>query len=82
MTSSSIRAGVFSILGRRGNGAELHDALSLGSDGLGLDSVAMVEVLLECEERFGVTIAAELLERAAPLTVGTIVDRIEGLLRS
>jgi acyl carrier protein len=82
MTPTPIRAGVVSILGRRGNGAELHDTLPLGSNGLGLDSVAIVEVLLECEERFGVVIAAELLGQAEPLTVGAIVDAIGTLLRS
>ncbi|HEY2091575.1 MAG TPA: acyl carrier protein [Thermoanaerobaculia bacterium] len=82
MTRTLIRAGVVAILGRRGNGAELHDTLPPGSTGLGLDSVVIVEVLLECEERFGVVIATELLGQAEPLTVGAIVDAIGALLRS
>jgi acyl carrier protein len=52
--------------------------LPLGAGGLGLDSIRMVEVLLACEEQFGVALAAELLD-GKPLTVGRLVDRIRGL---
>jgi acyl carrier protein len=34
--------------------AELPDDLPLGPGGLGLDSIALVELLLDCEERFGI----------------------------
>jgi acyl carrier protein len=53
-----------------GNGALPAD-LRLGAGGLGLDSIAMVEMLLECERRFGVPMAG-LLE-GAPLTVGLLI---------
>jgi acyl carrier protein len=49
----------------------LSDDLRLGAGGLGLDSIAMVELLLDCERRFGVC-TAELLE-GAPLTVGRLL---------
>jgi acyl carrier protein len=52
----------------------LPDDLRLGAGGLGLDSIAMVELLLECEQRFGVP-TAELLE-GAPLTVGLLLARV------
>ena len=50
----------------------LPDDLGLAEGGLGFDSVRVVELLLACEERFGVTIPAELLEGAVP-TVGALV---------
>jgi hypothetical protein len=45
-----------------------HD-LPLGAGGLGLDSIALAELVLECEERFGLASAAEILA-GPPLTVG------------
>lgn len=60
-----------------GSGPLSHD-LRLGAGGLGLDSIAMVELLLDCEERFGVR-AAELLE-GAPLTVGILLARVREAL--
>ncbi len=56
----------------------LPDDLRLGAGGLGLDSIAMVEVLLDCERRFGVP-AAELLE-GAPLTVGRLIAHVRDAL--
>jgi acyl carrier protein len=50
---------------------ELSDDTHLGSEGLGLDSIEIVEVLLACEDRYGAG-AAELLE-ATPLTFGRVV---------
>jgi acyl carrier protein len=46
--------------------------LSLGEDGLALDSIAMVELLLDLEERFGVAIADDLLQPNRTVTVGSI----------
>lgn len=57
-------------------GAALPDELRLGPGGLGLDSIALVELLLECEQRFGEPLAAELLA-GEPLTVGRLVERVE-----
>jgi acyl carrier protein len=51
--------------------AELSDETHLGDEGLGLDSVEIVEVLLGCEERYGAAVG-ELLE-ATPLTFGRVV---------
>lgn len=50
------------------------DDLPLGGDGLGLDSIAIAEVLLECEQRFGVT-ATSLLD-GEPITVGRLVEHL------
>ena len=50
------------------------DDVPLGSNGLGLDSIAIAEVLLECERRFDVRLT-DLLD--APVTVRRIVARVE-----
>jgi acyl carrier protein len=41
---------------------DLNDDLPLGPTGVGLDSVAMVELLLACEERFGLVLRDDLLD--------------------
>jgi len=75
--NDNITRGVHRILGARERGVELRDDLPLGPNGLGLDSIALVEVVLECEEAFGVTIAPEVL--ALPnVTVGQLVGQIRG----
>jgi acyl carrier protein len=54
--------------------ADLPDDLRLGPGGLGLDSIAVVELLLDCEQRFGVPPMGLLgLLGDAPLTVGRLV---------
>jgi acyl carrier protein len=56
----------------------LPDALLLGPGGLGLDSIALVELLLDCEERFGMSGAAELL-LGPPLTLGRLIAQVGAL---
>ena len=53
--------------------------LRLGAGGLGLDSIAMVELLLDCERRFGIG-ATGLLE-GAPLTVGRLLAHMRDAVR-
>ena len=55
---------------------ELPGNAALGSDGLGLDSIAIAEVLLECEHRFGVSVIALLEEE--PLTLARLVAHLTG----
>lgn len=52
---------------------QLGDDVSLGSDGLGLDSVEVAEVLLACEERCGMA-ATEELFAIVPLTIDRVAD--------
>jgi acyl carrier protein len=53
---------------------DLPDDLRLGPGGLGLDSIAVVELLLDCERRLGVPPMGLLgLLDGAPLTVGRLV---------
>ena len=59
--------------------AGLADELRLGPGGLGMDSIALVELLLDCEKRFGIRSGswnpAEFLE-GPPLTVGRLVAHL------
>ena len=63
--------------------AELADDLRLGPGGLGMDSVALVELLLDCEQRFGMRSGSwrpsELLE-GPPLTVGRLVAHLRTMV--
>ncbi len=54
---------------------ELGDDLSLTGEGLGLDSVKLVELLFACEARFGVHLPLEPVA-GEELTVGSLVRRI------
>lgn len=54
----------------------VEDDSPIGAAGLGLDSVAIVELLVACEERFGLAFPDDLLD-ARPLTVGTLVAHLE-----
>ncbi len=49
--------------------------LLLGPGGLGLDSIALVELLLDCEQRFAIPRPTGLLE-GEPLTVGRLVGHV------
>jgi acyl carrier protein len=51
--------------------SDLPDDLRLGAGGLGLDSIAVVELLLDCEQRFGIP-PMGLLD-GTPLTVGRLI---------
>jgi acyl carrier protein len=53
----------------------LSDETPIGQGGAGLDSIATTELLLECEDLFGVKFPAELLEQGS-LTVGGLVAAI------
>jgi acyl carrier protein len=79
--ADDVLSGVYAILNKRNRGLELQTDTLLGSGGMGLDSIALVEVLLECEDRFGVEAASEALA-GSPLTVGSLVETILVLLPS
>ena len=55
---------------------DLHPDLSLFADGLGLDSVAAVELILELEDAFGFDFPAEMYETKM-LTIGQLVSYVE-----
>jgi acyl carrier protein len=56
-------------------GDDLPEDLSLGSSGLGLDSIALVELLLACEEHFSLPFPAGLIDRV-PLTIGDLIEHV------
>jgi acyl carrier protein len=56
--------------------AQLADRVSLGSGGLGLDSIEIVELVLECEERLGRTDGADELLEAGPVTLGRLIEHL------
>jgi hypothetical protein len=56
--------------------ASFDDQAPLGAEGLGLDSIAVAEVLLECEMRFGRP-CAQLLE-GEPLTIARLARHVGG----
>lgn len=55
---------------------DLPDELALGADGLGLDSVAIVELLLACEIACGVRLAPDIFEGTG-VTVGALVSALQ-----
>jgi len=56
-------------------GPALAEEVRLGAGGLGLDSISLVEVLLDCERRFGLPPLIDLLE-GPPLTVGRLIEAV------
>lgn len=55
--------------------AQLLDDASLGEEGLGLDSIEVVEVVLACEQRCGVELS-DAVFRARSLTIGRLVEHL------
>jgi acyl carrier protein len=80
VTANETIDAVYAILSGRNPEVELRPDLPLGEGGLNLDSIALVEVLLDCEDQLGVTVAAEMLGQSN-LTVGWLVERIDALAR-
>jgi acyl carrier protein len=72
-------AAVYEIIGNgwpgRFSDEQLADHVSLGEDGLGLDSIEIVELLLACEEHVGGTSTDELLG-AGPVSIGRLIDHL------
>ncbi|MEO6237210.1 MAG: phosphopantetheine-binding protein [Vicinamibacterales bacterium] len=56
---------------------EIGDDVSLFADGLGLDSIDVLEIVLELERAFGVTIADQETGTTALQSVNTIAAFIE-----
>jgi acyl carrier protein len=55
---------------------ELADEVSLGKHGLGLDSIEIVELVLDCEEQLGGGGSAETLFDDGAVTVGRLIDHL------
>lgn len=76
---AAIEREILDILGKRHSSVPLTAETSLGADGMGLDSIAIVEVLLECEEHFGVLLASDMLS-AEGITIGWLTERVRALV--
>jgi acyl carrier protein len=75
-TSTDTSTAVREILSARGASPDaLTEHAELGSNGLGLDSISIAEVLLDCEQRFGIPFA-DLLD-GNPITVAGLIARAE-----
>jgi acyl carrier protein len=61
---------------------DVTDDAALGEDGLGLDSVGVVDLLFACEERFGIELPAEVVldGDGSALTVGALVAHVAARL--
>jgi acyl carrier protein len=77
---AAIDDGIRNLIARHRGAADdasaLDPDLSLGPEGVGFDSVALVEMLLTCEQMFGVRLPADVFERQA-LTIRAVGDAIE-----
>jgi acyl carrier protein len=77
-----IAVAVYGILESRWPGrfasAQLQDHVSLGGDGLGLDSIEIVELLLDCEERLdgGARTDPDELFEEGPISIGRLIDHL------
>ena len=54
----------------------LSDDASLGNDGLGLDSIEIVELLLECEERLGNGSWVDEVLETGPVRIGSLIEHL------
>jgi acyl carrier protein len=70
---ASIRALIARRWPERFTVAELDDQRSLGSEGLGLDSIEIVEVITACEQLLGREADAALFA-SVPLTMASMAD--------
>ncbi len=53
----------------------MSDDVVLGRDGLGFDSIRMVELLIACEDTFGVPFPTDLVTES--LSIGALVEQLE-----
>jgi acyl carrier protein len=83
MNRADILQDLFKILrryeGRGANRASLTESTSLSKE-LDIDSARMVDIVLDVEQQFGVTIDDQQLPKLD--TVKEIVDLVEGLIKS
>ncbi len=75
LTASAVHDVLLSKWPGRFEHGQLGDHISLGAAGLELDSIEVVELLLEFGGRFDVVAADALLE-AGPITIGQLIDHV------
>lgn len=76
-SEQDVAAAVRNAIVARANGSwraqDVGDDTAIGSAGLGFDSIAIVELLLECEAALGIPFPAAIFD-AGPLTVRRLID--------
>ena len=76
-TAAIVRAAIAGLWPDRFGERELVEGVSLGDDGLGLDSIEIVELVLESAERAGVPgYDADQLLEDGPVTLGRLIDHL------
>jgi hypothetical protein len=55
---------------------QLGEHVALGETGLALDSIEIVEVLLECDERLGGTTRPDDFAPEGPVSLGQLIDHV------
>jgi acyl carrier protein len=80
MTASvadQVRALIIEVLPPSASSEDVTDEAELGESGLGLDSVALVDLLCACEDHFGISLPAEvLLDGEAGLSVADLIRHV------
>jgi len=71
-TAAAVREVLLSHWPGRFEPERLGDDVSLGEDGLGLDSIEIVELLLACEEELGGPVTEDLLKEGT-IDIGKVV---------
>ncbi|MGE0702651.1 MAG: acyl carrier protein [Vicinamibacterales bacterium] len=74
-TLSDVRTLLLRHLPRGTDPETLVEGLHLGTGGAGLDSIAMVDLLLDCEQRFAITISEQILADGS-FTLGALVQAV------
>ena len=76
-TVAAVRDSLASLWPGRFDERHLGEGVSLGESGLGLDSVEIVELVLESGERLGIPgYDADALLAADPVTIGLLIDHL------
>ena len=76
-TAAVVRETIATLWSGRFDQSGLRDEVSLGGDGLGLDSIEIVELVLESGERLGMPgYDADELLQDGPVTLGRLVDHL------
>ena len=76
-TAAAVRDAFDALWPGRFAASELAEDASLGKDGLGLDSIDIVELVLACEERTGHRgYDLEALLESRPVTIGRVIDHL------
>jgi acyl carrier protein len=76
-TAAVVRDALAELWPGRFDESQLREEAVLGQGGLGLDSIDIVELVLECEERAGrARFATDQVLDGEPITLGRLIDHL------